>query len=546
MNLRVLFSAMMILVAFSALSARLVYLEIFRGDFLQDQGDARTVRMERINAHRGMIFDRANKPLAVSSPVISLWANPRELPRDSVALHPVADRLGIPRGEFDARIAEARDREFVYLTRHLKPALAREVLDIGVPGIYGQREYKRFYPAAEVAAHLVGFTDVDDSGQEGLELSFDNWLAGKPGKKKVVKNLFGDIVKDVMPVAEAVPGRNLPLTIDLRLQYLAYRELKSAVAQYQAQSGSVIVLDVDTGNVLAMANQPSYNPNNRRGLDLHAVRNRAVTDVFEPGSTVKPFTVAVALQSGQYTPRSVVDTHPGFLRIDTKIVRDPVDRGELDLGGIVAQSSQVGISKVALTLNEHDVWQMFHDVGFGEPTGLGFPGESSGYLPNRRHWGDIDRVALAYGYGLTATPVQLASAYLTIASGGVHRPATLVSSTPVEETRVLPVALANELKKMLVRVVTEGTGSLAAIPSYAVAGKTGTARKVGEQGYEDTRHLAFFAGMTPAERPRLVGVVLINEPKVQRTGGGAIAAPVFSRVMGGALRILNIPPGGAV
>jgi len=526
----------------SVMCARLVYLNVIDGDFLQDQGDARTIRMERINAHRGMIRDRQGKPLAVSSPVISLWANPQELPGTLDELEPLAIMLGVEPGRFHTKIQSAKSRNFVYLRRHLRPVDARKILDMEIPGVYGEREYHRYYPSGEVGAHLVGFTNIDDKGQEGLELSFDRWLAGTPGKKKVLKNLYGEIIRDLVPVSEAIPGKNLDLSVDLRLQYLAYRELKSAVAQYKAESGSVVVLDVETGRVLAMVNQPSFNPNNRAKLDLNTVRNRAVTDVFEPGSTMKPFTVAVALESGAYTPESVIDTSPGFVKVGHKTIRDPSNRGLLDLGSIIAKSSQVGISKLALTLNAYEVRKMFQRVGFGQSTGSGLPGESSGYLPSHRRWKDIERVTFAYGYGLNVTPLQLAAAYLTLASGGIKREISLLNSGEVIETRVYSSRVAEQLKLMLARAITEGTGSKAAIDSYEVAGKTGTVRKISEGAYQDTRHLAFFAGMTPVDNPKLVGIIMINDPKTKAYGGGSIAAPVFSRIMAGALRLLNVAP----
>jgi cell division protein FtsI (penicillin-binding protein 3) len=319
----------------AAMMMRLLYLQIFEKDFLQNQGDARTIRMERINAHRGIIQDRTGKPLAVSTPALSLWANPSEVLQSNASLEPLTTYLGVRVGEFDKRLKSAKSKNFVYLRRHLPPAEARRILELEIPGIYAEREYHRFYPAGEVAAHLVGLTNVDDKGQEGLELAFDAWLAGTAGKKKVLKNLYGEIIRDIKPVAEAQPGKTLTLGIDLRLQYLAYRELKSAVKSSQAESGSIVVLDVETGQVLAMVNQPSYNPNNRVGLDLSAVRNRALTDVFEPGSTVKPFTVGVALQSGNYSPQSTIDTAPGFFRVDNFTVRDPRNRGEITLGEII-------------------------------------------------------------------------------------------------------------------------------------------------------------------------------------------------------------------
>jgi cell division protein FtsI (penicillin-binding protein 3) len=525
-----------------AMMVRLWYLQILEKDFLQDQGDARTIRMERINAHRGMIQDRFGKPLAVSTPVLSLWANPGEVLESKEDLATLSDQLNVEPDVFKARLEKAQDKNFVYLRRHLPPAEARKVLALKVPGIYAEREYHRFYPAGEVASHIVGFTNVDDKGQEGLELSFEKWLAGQPGKKKVLKNLYGEIIRDVKPVAEAEPGKALTLGIDLRLQYLAYRELKSAVSHFQAESGSVVILDVETGQILAMVNQPSYNPNNRVGLDLSAVRNRALTDVFEPGSTVKPFTVGVALQSGDYTPESTIDTSPGFVRVDNFTIRDPRDRGVMSLSEIIAQSSQVGISKLALELNEYEVWGMFEKLGFGRDVGTGFPGESAGYLPNHRRWKDIDRATFAYGYGLTVTPVQLASAYLTIASGGVKREVGLLSGVDGNEQRVFSKDTADKLKQMLATVVTDGTAGKAAINGYSVAGKTGTVRKIGASGYQDTAHIAFFAGLAPVTRPRLVGVVLINDPKAGKSGGGDIAAPVFSRVIQSALRILSVPP----
>jgi cell division protein FtsI (penicillin-binding protein 3) len=513
---RIHLAALLFLLLMAGGAGRLIYIEMSEKDFLQDQGDARTIRMERINAHRGMILDRRDNPLAVSSPVVSLWANPSELPEDLQSLTELSTGLGVSVDEFKEKMRRAESRNFVYLRRRAKPQEADAILSLGLPGVYGEKEYHRFYPGGEIAAHVVGFTNIDDVGQEGIELSFDDWLSGKPGKKKVLKNLYGEIVRDIMPVAEAIPGRNLRISIDQ-------------------------LLDVQTGEVLAMANQPSYNPNNRIQLDLSSVRNRAVTDVFEPGSTVKPFTVAVALESGLdagYT----IDTSPGFFKVDDAVVKDPRNRGVLDLGGILAYSSQVGISRLALSLNEYDIWKQFQTLGFGEVTGVGFPGESSGFLPNRRRWKDIERVTFAYGYGLTVTPLQLASAYSTIASGGIKREVTLIADQVSGGERVMNARIALQLQSMLGRVITEGTGQKAAIESYDVGGKTGTARKIGENGYDDTRHIAFFAGFAPQYSPRFVGVVLINEPKTEQVGGGSIAAPIFSRVMSNVLRLLSVPP----
>ena len=539
---RVHFLGIIVISLSAAIIVRLWYLQVLEKDFLQGEGDKRTIRIESIEANRGIIQDRTGKPLAVSTPVLSLWYNPSEVLKSDDSLEPLTTYLGVEASEFDKRLKNAKSKGFVYLRRHLPPAEVREILELKIPGIYSKREYKRFYPAGEVASHIVGFTDVNDKGLEGLELSFDKWLTGTAGERRVLKNLHHEIIRDIKPVSEAKPGRTLTLGIDLRLQHLAYRELKSAVTSFQAESGSVIVLDVESGQILAMVNQPSYNPNNRVGLKLSAVRNRALTDAYEPGSTVKPFVVGVALQSENYGPQSTIDTNPGFIRVGNFTIRDPLNRGEITLGEAIMHSSQVGISKLALDLNEYEVRAMFEKLGFGRDAGTGFPGESAGRLPNHRRWTDIERAAFAYGYGLTVTPLQLAASYLTIASGGIKRDVSLIVGAERNDQRIYSREVAGQLKQILASVVTDGTAKKAAIQGYAVAGKTGTARKMGESGYEDTRHLAFFAGMAPVDQPRLVCVVLINEPKGESYGGGATAAPVFSRVMQNALRILNVPP----
>lgn len=525
----------------AGMSTRIVALHVFDRTFLQDQGDARTIRMERINAHRGMIRDRRGTPLAVSAPVISLWANPKEL-RGQPQLDQLATMLNVSAVALRARLDKSQDKDFIYLQRHMPPADAQKILSLKIKGIYAERAYQRFYPAGEVAAHLVGYTNIDDKGVEGVELSYNTWLKGTPGKKKVLKNLYGDIVRDIKPLVEAKPGKSLDLSIDLRLQYLAYRELKAAVSYYRARSGSIVMLDVQTGEVLAMVNQPSYNPNNRTHLNLDAVRNRAVTDTFEPGSTAKPFTVAVALGTGRYTPQSTIDTSPGYIRLDGKTIPDPTNYGVLTLAGILAKSSQVGISKLSLTLDPNAVWHMFRSVGFGQVTGIGFPGERSGRLSDHTHWADIERATFAYGYGFSVTPLQLAAAYLTIADGGVKQNVSILDNARPSGARVMSATIAGELRTMLRGVVLHGTARKAQIEGYTVAGKTGTVRRMGKHGYEDDSHLAFFAGMVPAKSPRLVTVVMIDDPKGNNYGGGEVAAPVFAKVMAGAVRILNIPP----
>lgn len=523
------------------MSARIVYLHLFDRTFLQDQGDARTIRIERINAHRGTIRDRMGKPLAVSAPVISLWANPKVLNRQK-GLDKLARMFGVTPEQFRARLERNQDKEFIYLRRHMPPPAAQKILALKIKGVYEHRTYQRYYPAGDIAAHLVGYTDIDGNGAEGVELSYNNWLKGTPGKRKVLENLYGDVVEDIKPIVEAKPGRPLVLSIDLRLQYLAYRELKSAVAYYRARSGSLVMLDVRTGEVLAMATQPSFNPNNRTHLNLADVRNRAVTDTFAPGSTAKPFTVAVAFATGRYTPQSTINTSPGFIHLDGYTIPDPTNYGVLTIADILAKSSQVGISKLALTLNPNAVWRMFRSVGFGQATGIGLPGERSGELPDHERWAAIERANFAYGYGCTVTPLQLAAAYLVIADGGVKKNVTILDEPKRAGRRVMSRKIARELRNMLQGVVLHGTAPAAQIEGYTVAGKTGTVRRLGPHGYEDNSHLAFFAGMVPATHPRLVTVVMIDDPKGQYYGGGEVAAPVFSKVMAGAVRILNIPP----
>ena len=531
----------LVLLLAAGLALRAAYLQVYDREFLKGQGDARAVRMERINAHRGIIQDRHGKPLAVSTPVLSLWSEPGQT-LTVKDLSPLAAFLNVPESEIRARLETLKDRKFVYLRRHLPPADARQLLDQGLSGIHAAREYRRFYPAGEVTSHLLGFTNIDDEGQEGLELAYNHWLAGEPGRKRVLKNLHGELIRDGNPIKQAVSGRSLSLTIDLRLQYLAYRELKSAVAHFNAEAGSLILLDVATGQLLAMVNQPAFNPNNRAQLDMAALRNRALTDGFEPGSTVKPFTVAAALLTGRYDSSSLIDTAPGFLRVDGFTIRDPSNLGVLSLRQVLTHSSQVGISRLALGLDEYEIRSLFESLDFGRESSLGFPGEEEGYLPNHRRWSDIDRVALAYGYGLKVTPLQLASAYQALAAGGIKHEVSLIIGDKPSAKRVLSREVAGQIRSMLADVVLEGTGKKAAIDGYSVGGKTGTARKLGKEGYQDTRHLAFFAGMAPLSAPRLVGVVLIDAPNVEASGGGATAAPVFSRVMRDALRILNVIP----
>ncbi len=535
----------LMLSGFVLLAGRSAQLQLLDGKFLQGQADARHLRVVQVAAHRGMITDRNGEPLAISTPVQSVWANPRELVASPSDLRRVAGLLNMQAEHLQRLLGQRQSREFVYLRRHLAPDRAQRVIDLDIPGIYLQQEYRRYYPAGEVAAHLIGFTNIDDHGQEGLELAYDKWLSGKPGAKRVVKDGRRHIVENVENIRSAHPGKALTLSIDRRIQYLAYRELKAAVKQHHARSGSIVVLDNRSGEVLALANQPAFNPNNRRHLNAANLRNRAITDVFEPGSTMKPFVIAAALQSGGYLPGTQIDTSPGLLQVGTYTIHDMHDYGVLDLTGVLRKSSNVAASKIALALNPRDVWRGYAQAGFGMSTGSGFPGEADGYLADWHRWRDVERASVAYGYGLSVTCMQLAQAYSVLANDGYRVPVTLLRRTNdrLEKQTVFSPAVARSVRTMLEEVVKPGgTAPLAAVSGYRVAGKTGTVHKSQGGGYAKDRYVALFAGLAPASDPRLVTVVVINEPSRDEHFGGQVAGPVFSRVMAGALRLLNISP----
>ena len=539
----------MLLLAFAALLVwRVMTLQVLDTEkghrFLQGQGDARTLRSEPVPAFRGVITDRHGEPLAVSTPVMSIWINPVQLNQAESQWPALAEAAEMPLAALRSRILDNSQREFVYLGRHLAPEHAEKIMRLGIPGVYRQREYKRFYPASEVTSQLVGFTNIDDKGQEGIELVYESWLRGEAGSKKVIKDLVGNVIREVGEGKSAQPGKTLQLSIDLRLQYLAYRQLQKAIVQANASSGSVVVLDSQTGEILAMVNQPSFNPNNRRNLAPAAIRNRAITDIFEPGSTVKPMTMVAALETGRYHPATVLNTAPGYIRVGGKTLLDPVNYGALSLREIIAKSSQVGITKLALDIEHESIASVFERFGLGEATNVGFPGESAGSLPSRSRWRPIEQVNFAFGYGLSVTPLQLAQAYLVFANEGLFKPVTLLKQQqPVAGERVVDAGIARKVVDMLQAVTEEGgTGTNAQIPAYTVAGKTGTVHKVGASGYADDRYIAVFAGLAPVANPRIVTVVTIDEPKNGKYYGGEIAAPVFAGVVADALRLLNVPP----
>jgi cell division protein FtsI (penicillin-binding protein 3) len=528
-----------------ALLARAVYLQVIDQEFLEKQGDARILRVAKLSANRGMILDRNGEALAVSTPVDTVWADPRklaEVPQDFPRLAKALDRD--PQW-LARRVTSNLDREFVFLARHMRPSDAARVKALDIPGVDTLREYRRYYPAGEVTGHLLGFTNVDDVGQEGLELAYDQWLGGEPGAKRVMRDSLGRTIEDIERIKAPRPGQDLRTSIDLRVQYLAYRELKAAVQAHKARSGSVVVIDIATGEVLAMVNQPAFNPNDRDQYAASRYRNRATNDFLEPGSSIKPFVIAAAMETGRYHADTLIDTGPGMMRVGIKTVKDHHNLGTIDVTTVLAKSSNVGTVKIALSLKPQEMWAALDELGFGRVTGSGFPGESAGILTGHEHWRAIGQATMAYGYGLSVTPLQLAQAYAVLGAGGIRRPISLrmVDAPPAGDS-VMPEQVAREVVRMLESVVSEtGTARRAAIMGYRVSGKTGTAWKASETGgYSTKKYMAVFGGVVPSSNPRLAAVVIIDEPSDGAYYGGEVAAPVFASVMSGALRLLAIPP----
>ena len=524
-----------------ALVARAVNLQVIDTEFLQDQGEARYLREVVVPTRRGNILDRNGEPLAVSTPVDSVWVNPKMLLQSPEDIQPLADVLAVDADEIERRLTQRSTREFVWLRRRLHPDVASQIKALKLHGVFLQKEYRRFYPAGEVTSHVIGFTNIDDVGQEGLELAYNDWLQGKPGMKRIIRDRLGRTVEHVEMVRESVPGHDLSLTIDRRLQYLAYRELKRTVLKHGARSGSVVLLDVKTGEVLAMVNQPSYNPNHAN-MDSEGLRNRAVTDVFEPGSVMKPFAVASALETGRWTPTTPIDTTPGRINISGHTISDHHNYGPIDVTRLITKSSNVAATKIALDLEPEHMWNTYDRFGFGDVTGTGFPGESAGVLRNHRRWRRVEQATLSYGYGISVTALQLAEGFAALADDGRLRRPSLVMGAENPPTSVLDPKIARQVSAMLETVTgPEGTGKKARVENYRVSGKTGTSRKASASGYA-SRYIASFAGFAPSSDPRLVGVVVINDPSGKVYYGGLVAAPLFSDVMTGALRLLNIPP----
>lgn len=531
------------LVVVLGLAWRLVDLHVVDNEFLREQGDVRTIRVETIDAHRGVITDRYGEPLAVSTPVQTIWANPSETSPDEPRLTNLSRLLDISEARLRERLRDYAGREFIYVSRKIQPALAAQVMALDIPGIYSRLEYRRYYPAGEVTAHVVGFTNIDERGQEGIELAYNPWLSGEPGRKRVLKDNRGRVIKDLALIREASPGHDLELSIDLRLQYLAYRELKAVVSAHNARGGTLVMLDVDTGEVLAMVNQGSYNPNDRSQLAAENLRNKAITDLFEPGSTMKPISMAAALESGKFSESSTIDTSPGYRRFGRYTIRDHRNYGVLSVTDIIVKSSNVGISKIATELGGDVIRDLYARVGIGQPTGIGFPGEAVGVLPAPPQWRPVEEATLSYGYGLSVNALQLAQAYMVLANGGIRYPLSLLKlDAEPKGHRVLSESVTREVRSMLGQVVTRGTGTRAQPGFYTAGGKTGTVHLVGEHGYQDSQYKSIFAGMAPIDNPRIVTVVAVDAPQSGEYYGGEVAAPVFARVMSDALRLLNVKP----
>jgi cell division protein FtsI (penicillin-binding protein 3) len=546
-RLRAWFAFSVLMLGAGGLAAKALHIQLVERDFLKEQGDARIMRTVEISANRGPIVDRNGSLLAISTPVVSIWADPRKLYEVPERWPELADALKKNRNDFARFISGSQGTKRIWLVRQLQPADAEVIRKLEVPGVHLEREQKRFYPAGEVVGHVVGFTNVDEDGQAGAEQIFDSQLAGEPGSKKVYQDNEGRRIEDIENIATARPGRELAVSIDMRLQSLASKQLKTAVDANHARSGSIVMIDVLTGEILILAIQPTFNPNVRAQLVNSIVGNRVVTDILEPGSSIKPFILAAALQSGRFDESSRVDVSQGFVMVGNRKIADEHPQGVLDFAGILTVSSNAAMAWLSQQIEPKRIWETLDDFGLGHVTASGFAGESAGILSNYGTWKPQQIASLSYGYGLSATPLQLAQAYGVLGSLGVKRPLTIQRrSEAVSGERVLDEHIARRLIHMMESVVVSGTGTKAAIPGYRVAGKTGTAKKSnGAGGYYDDRYYAIFGGVAPASNPRLAMVVVIDEPRAGLYYGGDVSAPVFGKVMGSALRLLGVPPDAA-
>lgn len=534
------------LLAMLVLSGRAVYLQILNKDFLQDKGDMQHVGVVAVSAYRGQIQDRNGEPLAISTPVQSIWINPRQLKTsDQEKIGEMAKILSIPEKDLREALKREADKRFYYLKRQINPALAEKVKALEITGVYFEREFKRYYPAGAITGHLLGFTNIDDVGQEGLEHGYEHILRGKIGKKQVIKDGKGRVIKDVENIEEAEAGRDLVLTIDERIQYLAYRELQNAMIENKAHSASLVVLDAKNGDVLATVSQPGFNPNNRKEFNSRNYRNRAMMDSFEPGSTVKPFVVAAALDGGYVDPNVLIETH-GIYHLGRNVVKDVHNYGTLDLTHVLQKSSNIAVTQIAMTMSPVYFWTVYSKLGFGTSAGVGFPGEASGSLLDYQNWHEFDQATLSFGYGVSTSILQLARAYTALADDGIVHSVTLLKrDEDPDAQRIFKPETARKVREMLEHVISkEGTAYQARVEGYRVAGKTGTVKKATVGGYTDDKYLSVFVGMAPASNPRFIIAIVVDEPTTGQYYGGLVAAPAFSKVMAGALRVYGVEPDG--
>ena len=525
-----------------ALIGRAAYVQLINNDFYQREGEARFLREIPIATSRGMITDRNGEPLAVSTPVESVWGNPKELLKAPDRLPQLAQALGMPLDELTRKLSQKADKEFLYLKRRINPDEAHRIVALGIPGVFSQREYRRFYPQGEAMAHVLGFTNIDDRGQEGLELAFDDWLRGSPGIKKVIRDRQGRIVESIDLVKPAVPGKDLTLSIDRRIQYLAYRELRAALDKHKASSGSAVIMDVNTGEVLAMVNLPTYNPNAVGVGNQETHRNRAVTDVVEPGSTMKPLTVLSALTAGVVTPNTVFDTNPGYMPLGKYTIRDVHNFGVLTTTTVITKSSNIGAAKIAALVPDQKFYSTIRSFGYGSTPHSGFPGEAAGIVQPPDRWSGSTKTTMSYGYGLNVTALQIARAYCALGNGGRLLEPTFVKGQRNPSVQIADPKITREVVNMMETVVTQGGAKAAGILGYRVAGKTGTARQASGGGYATGRYASLFAGLVPASHPRFATVIVINDSQEGGYYGGLVSAPVFHNIMEGALRLMDVPP----
>jgi cell division protein FtsI (penicillin-binding protein 3) len=537
----------LLLLGFVVLAARAFYVQVMLADFLETEGNKRQVRTLDVPAPRGTIVDRHGDILALSTPVASVWVDPKTLSQYPQAIAQLAKVLNVSQASLNQRVQAHQSRRFLFVQRSILPELGARIDALGLPGVYVKDEYRRFYPMAESLAQVVGYTNIDDKGQDGIEFIYDGWLAGKPGKRQIIKDLEGRVVSFVKEISQAEPGKSIQLSIDKDIQYFAHRALKETMIKHQAKAASLVILDAKTGEILALVNEPSFNPNNRAQIRGEGIRNRAVASLFEPGSTVKPFALAKALELGLVSEDEKIPTAPGYVRVQGHMISDATNYGDMDLSQIIQKSSNVGTLKVANRLAPEQHWQLLKSLGFNQDLGLFLPGESMGYMKHFSEWGTVDQASHSFGYGFNVNLMQLAHAYLVFANQGQLPPLSLLKLEQAPSmTPVLSATAAQTMLQMMESVVdTGGTGTLARIDRYRVAGKTGTVHKAQAGGYEADKYVATFVGLVPATRPDMVMAVMVDEPSRGIYGGGAVAAPIFSQVMQHALRLRNIDPDGA-